>query len=78
MNVYGIFDVTSNRMVNVFLAQNDIVAVRLNVVPSEQNNSPLRKGFNLVKLGECGNGDTICRLVDSEICLNELLEKEGC
>ena len=78
MKIYGVYDVCAGRLVNVFLAQNDITAVRLNYYTGDQNLS-LRKGFNLVSLGDVpADTPTICRLVDCETKLNELLEKEGC
>lgn len=78
MKLYGIFDVTAKRMVNVFLAPNDITAVRMNCVSdATENNSPLRRGFNLVKLGSADEGDILCRLVDTSDKLVELLEKEN-
>lgn len=78
MKIYGVFDVCAGRLVNVFLAQNDITAVRLNFYTGNENVA-LRKGFNLVSLGDVPvDTPTICRLVDCESKLNELLEKEGC
>ena len=80
MMIYGVYDVTANRLVNVFLAKNDITAIRMNTVCGDDNASPLRRGFNLVRVTSCDDEikyENICRLVDCEPTLNEYLEKEG-
>lgn len=79
--IYGIKDVTNDKLVNVFLAKNDITAIRMNTVSGEANNSPLRRGFNLVRVVDVADDEprceNLCRLVDCENELSIRLEKEG-
>lgn len=79
--IYGIKDLTADKLVSVFLAKNDITAIRMNTISGEENNSPLRRGFNLVKITSVGDDEpgteNICRLVDCENELAIRLEKEG-
>lgn len=75
--LYGIKDVTSDRIISVFLADDDIKALRMNSLPTDSRDVVLRRGFNLVSFGEVPTDDVLCRLVDCEATLSEYLDKEG-